>query len=183
MKFHARRIPPDRPCMRVGSRPSPGSDPFFQRVSEEFGFVSELSIYDLITLWLSLTFSLIGLVQLIGPRFVRVAYQRWNYGDRVRVVTGVLDILAAVMLGIPAMRAWGIALAAILAFGSVVVFLNHRQYRAALPTVGLMLALIPATAAVPRPTQIQFIEAQDSSRLVTLAAADEIVSGASSALE
>jgi hypothetical protein len=48
-------------------------------------------------------------------------------------------------------------LAAILTFGSVVVFLNHRQYRYSLPAIGLLFALVPATVAVPRPPQIQFI--------------------------
>jgi hypothetical protein len=115
------------------------------------------SIYSLVALLLTMTFGLIGAVQLVGPRFVREAYKSWHYGPRVRIVTGVLDVAAAIMLAVPALRGWGIALAAILTFGSVVVFLNHRQYRYALPTIGLMIALIPATAAVPRPAQVQFI--------------------------
>src|SRR5262245_14928497 len=160
--------------MRVGSRPSPGSDPFFQRVNEDC-CVTDSSIYDLVALWLSLILSLIGVVQLIGPRFVREAYRRWGYGRSVRLVTGALDVVAAVMLGLPPLRAWGIALAAILSFGSVVVFLNHRQYRQAVPAIGLLLALIPATAAVPQPAQIQFVEGKPSglSQTQTVLAADE----------
>ena len=104
-----------------------------------------------------MAFGLIGAVQLIGPRFVREAYKRWDYGPRVRIVTGVLDVMAAIMIAVPALRGWGIVLAAILTFGSVVVFLSHRQYRYALPAIGLMIALVPATVAVPRPAQIQFI--------------------------
>lgn len=115
------------------------------------------SIYSLVALLLTMAFGLIGTVQLIGPRFVREAYKRWDYGPRVRIVTGVLDVLAAIMLALPAFRGWGIGLAAILTFGSVVVFLNHRQYRYALPAMGLMIALVPAAVAVPRPAQIQFI--------------------------
>lgn len=115
------------------------------------------SIYSLVALMLAMTFGLIGAVQLLGPRFVREAYKRWDYGPRVRIVTGMLDIAAAVMLAAPALRGWGIALAAVLTFGSVVVFLNHRQYRYALPAIGLLIALAPATVAVPRPAQVQFI--------------------------
>ena len=115
------------------------------------------SIYSLVALLLTMTFGLIGAVQLIGPRFVREAYKGWDYGPRVRIVTGVLDVMTAIMLAVPALRGWGILLAAILTFGSVVVFLNHRQYRYALPAMGLMIALVPATVAVPRPAQIQFI--------------------------
>ena len=136
-------------------------------------------IYSLIALWLSVTFSLIGAVQLIGPRFVREAYRQWGYGRRVRLVTGMLDIVAAILLGLPALRAWGIALAAILTFGSVVVFLNHRQYRQALPAIGLLLALIPATVAVPRPAQIQFVDGRGLQTVQPQRVADETLSRAS----
>ena len=115
------------------------------------------SIYSLVALLLAMAFGLIGAVQLAGPRFVREAYKRWDYGPRVRIVTGVLDVAAAIMLALPALRGWGIAVAAVLTFGSVVVFLSHRQYRHALPAIGLLIALIPATAAVPGSAQIQFI--------------------------
>jgi hypothetical protein len=116
-----------------------------------------VSIYSVVALWLSVTLGAIGAVQLVGPRFVREAYRRWGYGPRVRLVTGFLDLAAAIMLAMPEFRGWGIVLAAILTFGSVVVFLNHCQYRYALPTVGLMIALVPAAAAVPRQTQFQLI--------------------------
>jgi hypothetical protein len=115
------------------------------------------SIYSLVALLLTMTFGLIGAVQLIGPPFVREAYRRWDYGPHVRIVTGSLDVLAAIMLALPVFRGWGIVLAAILTFGSVIVFLSHRQYRYALPAIGLMIALVPATVAVPRPAQVQFI--------------------------
>ena len=115
------------------------------------------SIYYLVALLVAISFGLIGAVQLLGPRFVREAYKRWDYGPRVRIVTGMLDVAAAIMLAVPALRGWGIALAAVLTFGSVVVFLNHRQYRYALPAIGLLIALVPATVAVPRPAQVQFI--------------------------
>ena len=139
--------------------------------------MADILIYDVIALWLSVIFSVIGLVQLIGPHFVRETYRRWGYGRNVRLVTGVLDIVAAIMLGLPALRLWGIALAAILSFGSTIVFLNHRQYRQAVPAIGLMLALIPATVAVPRPAQIQFVERSPYSVSQTVLAADDTTTG------
>jgi hypothetical protein len=129
------------------------------------------SIFSLLAFLLAVTFGAIGAVQLVGPRFVRAAYDRWGYRPRVRIVTGVLDIAAAIMLATPGIRGWGIVLGAILTFGSVVVFLNHRQYRHALSAVGLLAALVPATAAVPRPAQIQFIAQTQGSR--TVVASDE----------
>jgi hypothetical protein len=115
------------------------------------------TIYSLVALLLAMAFGLIGAVQLVGPSFVHDAYKRWDYGPSVRIVTGVLDVVAAIMLAVPTLRGWGIGLAAVLTFGSVVVFLNHRQYRYALPAIALLIALVPAAVAVPRPAQIQFI--------------------------
>ena len=136
------------------------------------------TIYSLLALLLAVTVGAIGVVQLVGPSFVRTAYDRWGYGSRVRVVTGALDIVAAIMLATPDVRIWGIALAGILTFGSVVVFLNHRQYRYALSAIGLLVALVPATVAVPRPAQIQFIAESDESRKV-LASDDGVLSNVS----
>ena len=116
-----------------------------------------VSVYSQVALSLTIVLGLIGAIQLIGPQFVREAYRSWDYGPRVRIVTGLLDITAAIMIALPALRGWGIALGAILTFGAVVVFLNHRQYRYALPAIGLMIALVPAAVTVPRTAPIQFI--------------------------
>jgi hypothetical protein len=107
-----------------------------------------ISIYSTIALTLAAIVAVIGAMQLAGPRFVIDAYGGWDYPKRVRVVTGLLDIFAASMLAAPALRGWGIALTAILTFGSVVIFLSHQQYRYAIPAIGLMAALIPATVSV-----------------------------------
>ena len=55
------------------------------------------------------------------------------------------------------MRGWGIALAAILTFGSVVTLLNHRHYAAAAAAILMMVALVPAALAVPRADEVRFI--------------------------
>ena len=89
------------------------------------------SIYALVALLLTMAFALIGAVQLIGPRFVREAYKRWDYSQRLRIMTGILDLAAAVMLTDSGLRGWGIALGAVLTFGSVVTLLNHRHYTCA----------------------------------------------------
>jgi hypothetical protein len=117
-----------------------------------------VSVYGSVAVVLSIAFALIGTVQLVAPPFVREAYKRWDYLPSVRVVTGVLDLLAAVMLAVPSLRAWGIALAAILTFGSALVLLIHRHYVPAGLAVGLMVALIPATFAVPRSTELQIVQ-------------------------
>jgi len=106
---------------------------------------------------LAALFGVIGVVQLAGPRFLREAYRSWDYSQRLRIVTGVLDIAAAMMLAEPGLRGWGIVLGAILTFGSVVTLLNHRHYACAAAAILMMAALIPAALAVPRADEVRFI--------------------------
>jgi hypothetical protein len=117
-----------------------------------------MTVYSVVALSLAVVFVAIGAVQLRGPAFVRDAYARWGYSQRVRLVTGALDIVAGLMLAAPAVRGWGIGLAAVLSFGAGVVFLSHQQYRHALSAIALMAALIPAAAAVPLSEQIRFVQ-------------------------
>jgi DoxX-like protein len=102
-------------------------------------------------------FAAIGVVQLIGPRFLREAYTRWEYSQGLRIVTGILDIATAAMLADPALRGWGIALGVVLTFGSVVTLLNHRHYAAAGAAILMMVAFVPAALAVPRYDEVRFI--------------------------
>jgi hypothetical protein len=113
-----------------------------------------ISVYSTIALTLAAIVAVIGAMQLAGPRFVIDAYGGWDYPKRVRVITGLLDVIAA--SAAPALRGWGIALTAILTFGSVVIFLSHQQYRYAIPAIGLMAALIPATVSMQPSGQVQF---------------------------
>ena len=99
---------------------------------------------------LAAVFGVIGFIHLLGPRFLRDAFETWNYGTPVRLVTGSLEIIAAMMLVHPELCGWGIALAALIMFGAIVTLLNHEQYLCAVPSIALMAALIPAVLAVPR---------------------------------
>ena len=106
---------------------------------------------------LALLLGIIGFVQLAGPKFLRDLYRRWDYPPGTRIVTGLLDIMAGVLILEPSMRGWGIALAAFLIFGSAVTLLNHRHYAGAAAVIVMMAALIPATLAVPRANEVRFI--------------------------
>jgi len=102
-------------------------------------------------------FGAIGVTQLSGPRFLRAAYERWDYSHYLRVVTGFLDLAVSVMLLNPQERGWGITLGALLIFGSVVTLLNHRHYAAAGAAMLMMLAMVPAALAVPRADEVRYI--------------------------
>ena len=106
---------------------------------------------------LAAIFAVVGIVQLAGPRFARDAYRGWGYSQGLRLVTGLLDIAAAAMLVEPSLCGWGLVLAAILTFGSVVTMLNHRQHVGAVWAILMMASLVPATLAIPRASQVQFI--------------------------
>src|SRR5690349_8089763 len=86
------------------------------------------STFSVLVCGLAAVFYGIGLIHLFGPRFLRDAFEKWNYGSGVRLVTGALEIVAALMLAYPELRGWGIALAALIMFGAVITLLNHRQY-------------------------------------------------------
>ena len=111
----------------------------------------------MVALSLAGLFGIIGVVQLAGPRLLRDTYRRWDYSQQLRVATGLLDIAAGEMLALPSMRGWGIGLAAILTFGSVITLLNHCQYAYAAAAIVMMAALVPATLSVPHAPQVQFI--------------------------
>ena len=121
------------------------------------------STFSVLAASLAAVFCVIGFVHLLGPRFLRDAFEKWNYGTRVRLVTGALEIAAAFMLAHPELRGWGIALAALIMFGAVITLLSHEQYLWAAPSMVLMAALIPATFAVPAHHQAHYTTLQSVS--------------------
>jgi DoxX-like protein len=98
---------------------------------------------------LAAIFGSIGLIHIFGPRFLRNAFETWNYGARMRMITGLFEVAVAVMLIDPEMRMWGIAIAGVIMFAAMITLLNHEQYLCAIPSFALMIALIPASLAVP----------------------------------
>ena len=108
------------------------------------------STFSVLAASLAVVFGVIGFIHLLGPRFLRDAFDKWNYGTRARLVTGTLEIMAALMIAHPELRGWGIALAALIMFGAVITLLKHEQYLCAVPSIALMAALVPAVLAVPR---------------------------------
>ena len=118
-----------------------------------------ISNYLALVCMLSVMLGGIGFVHLLRPRFVRDAYQRWDYPRHLPLVVGILEIEAALLLYDPALRGWGIGLAGFINFGAVVTHLNHRQYLHAVPAVLMMVALLPVGLAIPRVSSVRFMSA------------------------
>ena len=112
-------------------------------------------------------FAAAGLVNLTAPDSVRKVYERWDVDPAFYRTLGLIEIVAALCLATPSLRAWGVALAIPIAFGSVVLLLDHRQYVDAASMVLLMWGLLAAILAIP-PTQ-QFVITKPDRTLVQYA--------------
>jgi hypothetical protein len=99
----------------------------------------------------AVVFASAGLVNLTALRGVREGYARWDIPGAFYRTLGIVEIIAAALLATPDLRAWGIAIAAPIMFGAIVMLLNHRQYLYAVPAVLVMAALVPGTLATPQP--------------------------------
>ena len=108
-----------------------------------------LAVPTLDALLLTGLFGVTGVVQLAGPRALRLAYRRWQFPSNAHRVVGVLEILAALFLSNPVTRIWGVFLAGFIIFFGTVTLLNHGKYIYSVPGLILMLALVPAGLAGP----------------------------------
>ena len=104
--------------------------------------------FPVIVAWaIAAVFGLSGLVHLAGPRFIRDAYERWNFPAKFYRVTGLAEVLAAAFLSNPITRIWGVVLSALITFVAIVTLLNNRQYAYTAPGILLLIALVPASLA------------------------------------
>ena len=108
-----------------------------------------LSVPTLDALVLTGLFGASGLLNMAGPRFLRVAYRRWGFPTNAHRVIGVLEILTALFLSNPVTRIWGVILAGFIIFFATVALLNHGKYAYSVPGLLLMLPLVPAVLAGP----------------------------------
>jgi len=109
--------------------------------------------FPFLTTWLIGTvLMVVGIINIAGPRKLRETYANWEFPPRFYLVAGVLEVTAAAFLAAPELRLWGIVLAGLIGFGAVVTLFNQRRYLSAVPAIILMIALLPASLAVPYET-------------------------------
>ena len=94
-------------------------------------------------------FAVAGLVNFTAVRAVREVYERWDVAPGVYRTLGLVELAAAVFLAMPSLRVWGLVLAAPIAFGSVVMLLDHRHYVYAASVIVMMSGLMAAILAIP----------------------------------
>jgi len=98
---------------------------------------------------LTAIFAAAAVMDLTGTRYVRARLRQWRYPRQFYRVLGVLQLFAALFLAVPQLRIWGIILAGFITFFSVVTLLNHRQWSWAMAGMLMMMALAPASLAIP----------------------------------
>jgi hypothetical protein len=70
----------------------------------------------------------------------------WVRGRNFNRVFGTFSLLAAILMAIPQLRPWAVAVAAFVLFGTTVALLERRQYLHAVPGV-ILLGSLPFTLA------------------------------------
>lgn len=111
--------------------------------------LSTHSLPNLVTLANAAVLVTAGMVNVIAPGPVHRAYARWDISPASYVTVGVLQLVAAALLFAPELQLWGIFLAALIAFGAVVLLLDRGRYVFALPVLLFMAALGAAAVSVP----------------------------------
>ena len=101
-------------------------------------------------------FATAGLVNFAAVKSVREVYDRWDVAPGFYRPLGLVELVAAVCLAVPSLRLWGVILAAPIAFGSVVMLLDHRHYVYAASVVFMMSGLLAAILAIPSTPEFVF---------------------------
>ncbi|HEX4106158.1 MAG TPA: DoxX family protein [Rhizomicrobium sp.] len=96
---------------------------------------------------LALAYFAAGSANLIGGATVRRLFTQWHYSGQFYRVIGALELLSAAFLVFPQTRIFGLVMAGIIGFFSVVTLLNHRQYGWSVPAMLLFAAVVPAAFA------------------------------------
>jgi hypothetical protein len=103
-------------------------------------------------LWLfpkaaAIMFAVAGFYFFSDPQPLAKLLGDWVRGRNFNRVFGTFSLLSAVLLAVPQLRLWGVALAGFAVFGITVALLERRQYVYALPSILLLGSLPFALAA------------------------------------
>jgi hypothetical protein len=112
-------------------------------------FSADFSLSNVVTWGNAAVLAAAGLVNVVAPGAVRRVYARWEISPASYVTVGALQLVAAGLLLSPASQMWGIVLAALIAFGAVVLLLDRGRYFFALPVLVFMAGLGAAAVSAP----------------------------------
>ena len=102
----------------------------------------------LLSIWLLVAaFFGAGAFNAIGTEATKTSFVRWGYPQWWCRVTGGLEIIAAVLIALPASRGAGLILGASIVAAAVLTVLRHREIRQHIAPLGVF-AILLALAAV-----------------------------------
>lgn len=106
------------------------------------------AVYDLMAWALAAFFTVGAIGNWLAPGHVRADYIRWGCPDWSHRVTGVLELVVAILLIAAMSRIWGMALGAAIMVATIATLLRHQEFRHALLPAGvLMMIAITALSA------------------------------------
>lgn len=102
----------------------------------------------LLLIWLPvLAFLGAGVVNAIGSPATRNSFVRWGFPWWWCRVTGVLEMLVAALIAIPATHQIGLILGAVVIAAAAVTVLRHREYSHLAPIGGFVRLLVVGVLA------------------------------------
>ena len=96
-----------------------------------------ISAATLLAWLLALAFLGAGVVNAAGSATIKDDFARWGYPRWWNLVTGGLEVLAAALIAIPAARASGLILGAVICIAAVATVVRHKDYGHVAPGVVL----------------------------------------------
>jgi hypothetical protein len=95
-----------------------------------------------VSIWLLVAaFAAAGLINAIGMPAVKSNFVRWGYPHWWSYFTGGLEIVAAVLIALPASREAGLILSAIIVAAAILTVVRHREFSHLAP-LGVFVALL-----------------------------------------
>jgi hypothetical protein len=121
-----------------------------RRVSQG-GFMHKLRavLFWIVQVWVTFGFLAIGFAKFHNPFWIR-AFARWGYSDAFRILIGVLEMAAGVLLAIPPARIYAAGLVDVIMIGALGTILVHAEPRAELFAPIFWIATVSAFAYARR---------------------------------
>jgi Mn2+/Fe2+ NRAMP family transporter len=96
-----------------------------------------ISVVDLLAWPLAIALLGAGIINAAGSVKIKEDFLRWGYPNWWNRVTGALEILAAVLIAVPATRAPGLLLSAVICVAAVLTVVRFKDYGHVAPSIAL----------------------------------------------
>jgi uncharacterized membrane protein YphA (DoxX/SURF4 family) len=88
-------------------------------------------------------------MNIVAPPSIRDGFFRWGFPPWFHFVVGGMEISAAAMLAVPALRTFGLLLSATTMASAVIVVIYQREYTQAFFPSAILLVIVIAALVTP----------------------------------